>query len=152
MRHWIIIVIITSVFFFLMEMDGVKSPFLTLCVCYRATLLCEWAAYGTNHQLFAAAYWWELHTITLTETHYIFHHLSLAFSTFLSVLDGNGTAEPSILLPSLSLLLFLVPMVAVAVGVLLWRRGPCTFPQSQFCHLSFLALFWILAAHPDGSG
>ncbi|XP_046704524.1 g6f-like isoform X2 [Silurus meridionalis] len=44
--------------------------------------------------------------------------------------DGNSTPEPSVLLPSLSLLLFLVPMIAVAVGVLLWRRGPCTFPQN----------------------
>ncbi|XP_026796037.3 g6f-like isoform X1 [Pangasianodon hypophthalmus] len=44
--------------------------------------------------------------------------------------DGNSTPAPSILLPSLSLLLFLVPVVAVAAGVLLWRRGPCTFPQN----------------------
>ncbi|XP_060777537.1 g6f-like isoform X2 [Neoarius graeffei] len=51
-------------------------------------------------------------------------------NSLLQPTDGNGTAEPSILLPSLSLLLFLVPMVAVAVGVLLWRRGPCTFPQN----------------------
>ncbi|GAA6097265.1 g6f-like isoform X2 [Tachysurus ichikawai] len=45
--------------------------------------------------------------------------------------ERNSTPEPSILLPALSLLLFLVPVVAVAVGVLLWRRGPCTFPQNM---------------------
>ncbi|XP_017340213.2 g6f-like isoform X1 [Ictalurus punctatus] len=44
--------------------------------------------------------------------------------------DGYSPPELSVLLQSLSLLLFLVPVVAVAVGVLLWRRGPCTFPQN----------------------
>ncbi|XP_027003793.1 g6f-like isoform X2 [Tachysurus fulvidraco] len=50
--------------------------------------------------------------------------------------ERNSTPEPSILLPALSLLLFLVPVVAVTVGVLLWRRGPCTFPQNMEHSLS----------------
>lgn len=112
--------------------------FLPLCVCYRATLLCEWAASWINHRLSTAAYWWELHTIALPDTHYIsITCLILYLSVYSSFPDGYSPPELSVLLQSLSLLLFLVPVVAVAVGVLLWRRGPCTFPQSESCRLSF---------------
>ncbi|XP_072535151.1 g6f-like [Salminus brasiliensis] len=39
--------------------------------------------------------------------------------------EDVSVSEPSALLSALSLLLFVVPVVAVAVGVLLWRRGCC---------------------------
>ncbi|XP_022530044.2 g6f-like [Astyanax mexicanus] len=39
-------------------------------------------------------------------------------------------AEPSAVLSALSLLLFVVPVVAVAVGMLLWRRGCCSSRQN----------------------
>ncbi|KAF5902355.1 protein ABHD16A, partial [Clarias magur] len=45
--------------------------------------------------------------------------------------------DGSVLLLPLSILLFLVPMIAVAVGVLLWRRGPCTFPRNVERSLSY---------------
>uniref|UniRef100_W5LF16 G6f-like n=1 Tax=Astyanax mexicanus TaxID=7994 RepID=W5LF16_ASTMX len=38
--------------------------------------------------------------------------------------------EPSAVLSALSLLLFVVPVVAVAVGMLLWRRGCCSSRQN----------------------
>ncbi|XP_035386854.1 g6f-like isoform X2 [Electrophorus electricus] len=50
--------------------------------------------------------------------------------------EGNSMPEPPILLPSLSLLLFLVPVSAVAVGLLLWRWGRCTFRRNVECTLS----------------
>ncbi|KAI4890330.1 hypothetical protein NFI96_018353, partial [Prochilodus magdalenae] len=40
--------------------------------------------------------------------------------------QGGRVSEPSALSPLLSLLFFLVPVVAVAVGVLLWRQGRCS--------------------------
>lgn len=76
----------------------------------------------------------------------LLHCLLVCLSPCLSVLpDVSGTPEPSSLLPSLSLLLFFVPVVAVTAGVLLWRRGPCTLSQSESCHLSFFFLdYWQL--------
>jgi hypothetical protein len=44
----------------------------------------------------------------------------LSFS-FISLVESAGVAAPS-LLPPLSALLLLVPLVAAAVGVLLWRQ------------------------------
>ncbi|XP_062847685.1 g6f-like [Trichomycterus rosablanca] len=41
-------------------------------------------------------------------------------------IEGTSTSEASVLLSSLILLLFLVPVAGAVVGVLLWRRGPCT--------------------------
>lgn len=63
--------------------------FLPLCVCYRATLLCEWAASWINHPLCclsAAAYWWELNTISPTDTHtHTPFSIKVSFSIYLSV-------------------------------------------------------------------
>ncbi|XP_017561556.2 g6f-like isoform X1 [Pygocentrus nattereri] len=44
--------------------------------------------------------------------------------------EGSSVPQPSALLPSLSLLLFLMPVIAVAVGVLLWRRGRCSLRRN----------------------
>ncbi|KAM9487739.1 g6f-like [Clarias gariepinus] len=45
--------------------------------------------------------------------------------------------DGTVLLLPLSILLFLVPVIAVAVGLLLWRRGPCTFPRNVERSLSY---------------
>ncbi|XP_076847310.1 g6f-like isoform X2 [Brachyhypopomus gauderio] len=50
--------------------------------------------------------------------------------SLLTPAEGNSVSEPSVLLPSLSLLLFLLPVSAVAVGLLLWRRGRCTLSRN----------------------
>ncbi|KAL6489472.1 hypothetical protein MHYP_G00032130 [Metynnis hypsauchen] len=44
--------------------------------------------------------------------------------------EGSSVPQPSALLPSLSLLLFLMPVIAVAVGVLLWRQGRCSLRRN----------------------
>ncbi|XP_058244038.1 g6f-like isoform X2 [Hemibagrus wyckioides] len=79
-----------------------------------------------------------LHTVTMTNTeppccaNELPHELTTRSAvSLLQPTDSNSTPEPPILLPALSLLLFLLPVVAVAVGVLLWRQGPCTFTQNM---------------------
>lgn len=54
--------------------------------------------------------------VTFVRVYFLF----LSFS-FVSLAEGSGVTAPS-LLPSFSALLLLVPLVAAAVGVLLWRQ------------------------------